>query len=198
MDRPRPIDRRTVLKTMAAGVAGGTALAGPAAAHGSDPPRVPSWFEDEIWEMAVRDPVGTDPTDDNSHAPIWQLAPGTDGKSCPQVPAGLVDFSFIEDGNTFASGAWASVAFDHTLSAFPFSTLWHVHWVFDDGATTPYEPSDLVNASVIETGGSPVPLTSGSKIRAAESLGNVSIESIPFVFNCPIRPADDTHRNYCD
>lgn len=127
-------------------------------------------------------------SDDESHAPIWHIAPAADGKSCAQVP-GVIDFSDMEDGKTFAEGEWGSPSFDETLSAFPFSSIWHIHWVFDETASKPYTPDDMVN---VDHNGDP--LINGTRIRNAT---NVDIVSIPFAFNCPIRPADEEHSNYC-
>lgn len=211
MKVPKESKRRTVLKTIGAGVVGGTVLTGTAGAHGGGGRdfRVPVWFETQVWEMTSKPPHGPEPTDDNSHAPIWHIAPNADSdaenaQSKAQIP-GLIDFSMMEDDPRF-TGDWGTttdeegrvvpcsgVLFDQTASANPFSTLWHIHWVFDGRAAKPYEPADLVNEAVTTSGGSPEPLTSGSRIKDAELLGNVVVEDIPFVFNCPIRTYHGDH-----
>lgn len=189
MEIPNESKRRTVLKTIGAGVVGGTVLTGTAAAHGGGgrDHRVPTWFEGQVWEMTARPPAGSEPTDDESHAPIWHIAPAAAGKTCPQIPAGLLDFSEMNNTGPFGDG-WGSVAFDETASANPFTTLWHIHWVFEKGSQ-PYTPSDLVNVDQDDN-----PLIDTSTIKNAT---NVDIVPIPFVFNCPIRPADEEHSNYC-
>lgn len=185
MNGPTEFDRRTALKLIGAGGVGSAAFTGTAASHGGDH-RVPAWFEGEIWEMADHPPFGE--LEDESTVPIWTIAPGADGKSCPQMED--FDLSIVEDSPLFADGAWGSVDFDHTLSANPFSALWHVHFIFDENAKSPYSPSDLVNQDHNDD-----PLIDGSTIRAAT---NVTEVSIPFGFNCPIRPADEEHTNYCE
>lgn len=185
MDNQQYTSRRTVLKAASAGIVGGVALAGSASAHGGDH-RVPSWFEGDVWEMAEYPPFGD--LEHESTVPIWTIAPGAAGKSCPQMES--FDLSNAEASPKFDDGAWGSVDFDHTLSADPFSALWHVHFVFDETASSPYSPSDLVNVD-----GSDDPLTDGGTIRAATNITEVSI---PVAFNCPIRPTDEEHRNYCD
>lgn len=214
MDDLRGLNRRSVLKTIGAGVAGGAALTGTATAHGGGGQdlRLPSWFENQLWEMAEVPPHGPEPTDDHSHAPIWQIAPDAGDEGCAQIP-GIIDFGPLADGDTLADdGSWeadyadldddgelevvpgSGVYMDHTLSANPFSTLWHVHFVFDFQASSPYRPSDLVNQGV---GGDA--LTSGARIKAAAEANLVTIEHVPFVFNCPIRPNQGDHyfRNLC-
>lgn len=184
MNELREANRRTVLKTLGAGVAGGMAMTGSASAHGNDH-RVPAWFEGEIAEMAEYPPFGD--LEDESTVPIWTIAPGADGKSCPQMAD--FDLSIVEDLPSFKDSAWGSVDFDHTLSQNPFSALWHVHFVFDETASSPYSPSDLVNQDQNDD-----PLTDDATIRGATNTVEVSI---PFGFNCPIRPADEEHKNYC-
>lgn len=159
------------------------AVSGAVTAHGGDH-RVPAWFEGDVWEMAEHPPFGD--LEDESTVPIWTIAPGADGKNCPQM-AGF-DLSIVESFSQFKDGAWGSVDFDHTLSADPFSALWHVHFVFDATASSPYSPSDLVNQDLNGD-----PLIDGATIRGATNTTEVSI---PFAFNCPIRPADEEHRNY--
>jgi hypothetical protein len=188
MDEQETAYRRTVLKTIGVGVSAGTIFTGSVAAHGGGGRdfRVPTWFEGEIWEMTSKPPHGPEPTDDNSHAPIWHIAPAADGKECAQIP-GFLDFSNLEKLPQF-EGDWSSVFFDQTASANPFSTLWHIHWVFE-ADSGPYSPDDLVN---VDQKGSP--LTDTETVKNAE---NIDIVPIPFVFNCPIRPADEIHSNYC-
>lgn len=180
-----PFRRRTVLKTVGAGVVGGTVLTGSASAHGGDH-RVPSWFEGEIWEMAEYPPFGE--LEEESTAPIWTIAPAANGKTCPQMED--FDLGIVEESPLFADGEWGSVDFDHTLSENPFSSLWHVHFVFDGTADSPYVPEDLINTDQDDN-----PLTDGTTIRNATNATEVSV---PFAFNCPIRPADEEHENYCE
>lgn len=205
MKQPRDTNRRTVLKTLGAGVAGGTALTGTVSAHGGGGRdfRLPSWFENSVWELTAR-PGGLQAAEE-SHAPIWHLEPGI--KGCPQVPPNLVP--------TPTFGKNATKAFDQTLSANPFNVMWHIHWVFEAG-TTGTKYSDLVNTAKIDLDGSgeieednengvdetAVPLTSGSRIRQAADPNTpagkqVRIYDTGHAFNCPIRPADENHSNYC-
>lgn len=185
MDQIDKPNRRTTLKIVGAGITGGFAATGTASAHGGDH-RIPAWFEGEVWEMAEHPPFGE--LEHESTVPIWTIAPGADDKTCPQ----MVDFdlSMVEASPMFQDGAWGSVDFDHTLSQNPFSALWHVHFLFDGTAQTPYTPSDLVNEDQNDD-----PLTDDATIRGATNTTEISV---PFAFNCPIRPADENHRNYCD
>lgn len=186
---PRGVNRRTVLKTLGAGAIGGTVITGVASAHGGGGRdfRFPTWFEGGIWEMTARPPAGPEPTDDNSHAPLWHIDPGADDTGCAQVPG--FDFSDLEMDPRFADDKWGDVDYDQTASSNPFSTLWHVKFVFDDEAVIPYTPDDLVNE---DQNGDPLIDTS-----TIDSATNVNIVGVPFVFNCPIRPADEEHSNYC-
>lgn len=188
MNRNGGLNRRTVLKTIGGGAVGATALTGSATAHGGDH-RVPAWFEREVWEMAELPPFGD--LQDESTVPIWVIKAGAADKTCAQVED--FDLSDVEGSPLFKDKAWGSVNFDHTLSENPFSALWHVHFVFDatvDPEVTPYTPTDLVNVDHVG-----VPLIDGVTIRGATNIEDVHV---PFAFNCPIRPADEEHANYCD
>lgn len=195
MDEPNNTNRRTVLKTLGAGIAGGTGLVGTAGAHGSDDWGTPAWLLTDVWEMADREPSGEDPTDHNSHVPIYYIAPAAADKSCAQVTK---DFSEWESLSTFEDDMWSSVRVDQTLHDIPppeveFTTLWHEHFVFDgkpSGANGGYVPDDLVNE---DTNGDPL-IDSGRRILADDSLDLISV---PLVFNCPARPAQGDHQNYC-
>lgn len=202
MKGPSDTKRRTVLKTLGAGVVGGTVLTGPSTAHGGE--REPAWLLTDVWEMADAEPSGEDPTDHNSHVPIYYIAPGADpeaGYDCPQV----VDKEFREWANlddsdaNFKDGAWTKVNVDQTLHdragtedppTTEFTTLWHAHFVFGGDASEPYTPGDLVNE---DSNGDPL-IDSGNRIRTDSAL---QVVSAPFVFNCPARPAQGDHLNYC-
>lgn len=180
IDKP---NRRTVLKGIGASVVGSTVLTGSAAAHGNDQPRFPVWFEDSIWEMTERQPFGD--LEDESTAPLWNIAPGAGGRGCAQLPG--FDLSPVTGPDPRFGSGWDSVDLDHVASAFPFSALWHVHFVFGPDASAPYVPSDLVNSD------GATQLTSTSAINNAD----ITEISVPFGFNCPIRPAQGDHANYC-
>lgn len=142
--------------------------------------------------MAEHPPFGD--IEDESTVPIWTIEPAAGDKDCPQMED-FVNFArFLDPDPRFKDGAWDSVNFDHTLSEDPFSALWHVHFIFDRAPDekTPYTQSDLVNSVGTDD------LTDGGTIRTAVSNGSVFEVSIPFGFNCPIRPADEDHENYCD
>lgn len=194
-------DRRTVLRTIGAGVVGAATVAGSAVGHPDDEssgPWVPAWFEDDIWELTVRPPAGGEPTETppESHAPIYHIAPGAkpdEGYGCPQFAA---DVSYLNGYDDFADGPWGTVAWDQTAEHDPFSVNWHVHWVFEPGSD-PYEPADMVNEAAVEPGGDPVALTDGARLRAAAELGNVDMVDGLFIFNCPLRPADEEDEAYC-
>lgn len=219
--------RRTVLKTIGAGVVGGSALTGTASGHGDDDWGTPAWLLEEVWEMADRAPSGEEPTNDNSHVPIYYIAPGaaptTDrvrGKAeddcgdegttcCAQITGKeFRKWANLNDSEAeFMSGEWGSVDVDQTLHdvvddedtpVTEFSPLWHVHFVFDADAETPYEPADLVNEYNGQTNEYNGPLiNSGYRILAAEAAGAVEVVEAPFVFNCPGRPAQGDHLDYC-
>lgn len=204
MDERNNTNRRTVLKTLGAGFAGGTLGAGSAAAHGGDQ-REEAWLLDDVWEMADRPPSGEEPTDDSSHVPIYYIAPGAkpaEGYDCAQV---TLDFgkweTHPETKETFKNGKWGEVPVDQTLHDIPppeveFTTLWHEQFVFDKKTFDNKSGKDLVPADLVNTDHEGDPLTnSGRRILKAT---NVEVVSVPFVFNCPARPAQGDHLNYCD
>lgn len=222
MDGPKHHDRRTVLKTIGAGVAGATALTRTAGAHGDDDWGTPAWLLEEVWEMADRAPSGEEPTDHNSHVPIYYIAPGAAppadrvrGKSdgtCGNCCAQIENKEFREWANLgdsdakFVDGAWRSVNVDQTLHdvvddtdtpVTEFSPLWHVHFVFDGSAEKPYRPEDLVNGTESELKSYGPFINSGYGILAAKAARKIEVVEAPFVFNCPGRPAQGDHLNYC-
>lgn len=156
MNKSRYTDRRTVLKTLGGGAVGSMALTGSAVAHGGDGTN-PVWFEGEIWEIKAQPPFGD--LQDEGEAPIWNIQPDAGGNGCAQLTN--VDPSQILD-DRFDKDAWKGIDLDHVLSANPFSSLWHNHFIFEVNASEPYTPDDLENEGV---GGEP--LTSGAAIRRA-------------------------------
>lgn len=184
----QPIDtkRRKVLKLLGGSAVGSLAVTDSAVAHGDN--WNPVWFEGEIWELTARPPFGDN--QDEGEVPIWNMEPDAGGNGCAQLQN--VDPSPILT-DKFDKKAWKGIDLDHVLSANPFSALWHNHFIFEADARVPYTPSDLENEGV---GGEP--LTSGAAVRRAVDANVVKEVSIPFGFNCPLRPADDAHRNYCD
>lgn len=161
-------DRRTVLKTIGAGVVGGTVLTGSASGHEVKPAAIePVWGDDEIWEL-----LDSEPTDrhrdsegnEMAHEPLYIIAPIPGGSHSPQQPGGL----------------HFPVAHDHVLPIpgevdDQFSAQWHVKVVTGGAGLT-----DLVHQDHAGT-----PLTKASRIETAT---NVTIIETPEVFTCPARP----------
>lgn len=204
MDEPNQT-RRTVLKTLGAGVGGGILVTGSAAAHGGGE-RTPAWLLTDVWEMADRPPRGEEPTNHNSHVPIYYMAPDAGGKGCAQIEGReFREWANLDDSDAdFKEDAWTSVNVDQTLHdvvdaedtpVTEFSPLWHVNFVFDGSAEEPYKPTQLVNGTELDYG--PF-IDSGYRILEAEKDGYVKVVEAPFVFNCPARPAQGDHLTYCD
>lgn len=205
--------RRTVLRTLGAGVVGGRALMGTAAAHGDDDWGTPAWLLTDVWEMADREPSGEEPTDHHSHVPIYFIAPGANpgaGYDCAQVEGKeFRKWANLDDSDAeFADGAWKSVDVDQTLHdvvddedtpVTEFSPLWHVHFVFDGSVDEDkaYVPEHLVNGTEDHLDEYGPFINSGNRILEAEGAGAVEVVEAPFVFNCPARPAQGNHLNYC-
>lgn len=199
MNGSKPTNRRTVLKTLSAGVVGGAVLADTAGAHGSEDWGTPAWLLTDVWEMADREPSGgEDVTGEESHVPIYYIGPDATGERCPQLTD--VDFSKVDSYRDFESGQWDAVDVDQTLHDLDtdrrteYTTLWHEHFVFDtgpSGASGGYTPADLAKT---DSDDNPL-IDSGAYITADKCL---EVVSVPYVFNCPARPAQGDHRTYCE
>lgn len=163
--------RRTVLKTIGAGVVGGTVLSGSAAAGESGDERRQdsfSWGQNELWEMPVPEPPGNNDSEGNeaAHRPLWLIKPmsgtGVAGSEHSPHPAPL------------------PFGIDHVvpLDGPSFTAQWHVHFVVEKG--TGVAPENLVR-----TDHNGEFLTSASRIQNATNVDIIETEE---VFTCPIRP----------
>ncbi|AFK20027.1 hypothetical protein HFX_2340 [Haloferax mediterranei ATCC 33500] len=164
-------DRRTVLKTIGAGVAGGTTLVGTATAGDTGNNRRQdtfAWGQNTLFEMLESEPhPGSKDNEGNeaAHRPLWLIKPmtdtGVDGSEHSPHPAPLpfdIDHVVPLDGPSFTA-------------------QWHVHFVVEEGGKP---PEDLVRTD--QNGDY---LTSASRIQNAT---NVDIIPTDVVFTCPIRP----------
>lgn len=180
--------RRTVLKTIGAGVIGSATVVGTASGHGepTNNRRQDSftWGEGELYEMLESEPhPPTNDSEGNHHAhrPLWLIASmagtGVDGAehSPHPNPMGLPVDHVVpvpgEGGGTF-------------------SAQWHVHLVTD-------EPFDFENpfsnlANVTRTDADGAYLTSAEAITSANGIFVTPLfdpeTGEPDVFTCPVRP----------
>lgn len=176
MKAPLNTDRRTVIKTLGAGVVGGTVLTGRASAGDwNDERRQDSftWAQNELYEMLDSEPEDhgqDDEGDEEAHRPLWVIDSmadtGVEGSDHSPHFAGMVD---------------------HVVPLVDFSAQWHVHGVVDsdqpfvdtDGDGKPDFPN-FVNQDDSGTY-----LTSATRVRNASG---VKILETPTVFTCPVRP----------
>ncbi|QIO24507.1 hypothetical protein [Haloarcula sp. JP-L23] len=171
--------RRTILKTIGAGLIGSTAFAGTATAHsGPDNQRRQdsfTWANDTLYEMLEAEPHSNQDNEGNepAHRPLWLIdtlaGESVDGAEHSPHPAPL------------------PVPIDHVVPLGPqgvFTAQWHVHLVvdplFDPSTQNPF--NHLTN-KVGDTF-----LTSADAINAAETAGDISVIPTAIVFTCPVRP----------
>lgn len=174
--------RRTVLKTLAAGVVGGTTLVGTVDAGSVGDERRQdtfAWGRGVLYEMLESEPhppTSDDEGDEESHRPLWIIdsmaGTGVAGSEHSPHPAPVpgIDHVVPLDGPSFTA-------------------QWHVHVVTDG----PFDPNDLSN--VTNTDGNGNYLTSAAAINAAAANGDITVTPLvhpetgePDVFTCPIRP----------
>lgn len=171
-------NRRTVLKTIGAAVAGGTFLTG--SVRGHDPksngqiPVFLTWGDHEVWELIDAEPPSRDRLqdaegNDHAHAPLYLIKP-TENQHSPMFPP-IADQVVPVPGGPDANN---------------FSAQWHPKAVVEKGK--PPSPANLVNRD--QEGNL---LTSATRIKNAT---NVDIFAFPedTVFTCPVRPHHDTGR----
>lgn len=181
MPNPPP-SRRTVLKTLGAGIVGGVAITSSASAHPAKNNGqilvLPTWGDGDIYEIMDAEPIRRDRMQDSegnesAHEPLYVI------KSL---------------GGSGVAGSEHSPMFhgaDHTVpvpggSAKRFSAQWHPKAVVDKNQMfipTPDGPMpNLVNRDQHNN-----PLTSA---LAIENATNVAILPAPeeAVFTCPVRP----------
>ena len=209
MKSPKQRRRRTVLKTIGAGIVGSATLVAPASAAGKPLPRTApdgrhifaTWGDDDIWELFDAEPWVHFPEepdfeeprtidsegDDNAHEPLYLIKPIAGAEHSPHVPA-----------PPGFPGPFSGI--DHTVpvpggTAKRYSAQWHPKFVVDasrpficvafcdpDAEEDPVMFPNLVNQD--QNGNS---LTSSTKI---ENATNVAIQPAPAeaVFTCPVRP----------
>lgn len=177
MQLSRNADRRTVLKTLGAGVVGGAVLPGTAAAGDTGNNRRQdsfTWAAHELWEMGNREPPKNNDSDGNeeAHEPIF-IIKSMAGTGVP----GSDHSPHFEPANA-----------DHVITFEEFNPQWHVHLVLD--RQNPFvdhddDPSTDKVPNLVRRDQEGRVLTSVSRIRAAT---NVKIFETDVVFTCPVRP----------
>lgn len=169
--------RRTVLKTIGAGVVSGTILSGTASAHDDGfgypgeqpevadmPPVFPTWGSDGTDHHEMLDPAQPQKSNENSHRPFYHIAP-SGGDHSPHL-FGILDN--VVDTPSSGGGK--------------YSAMWHVHFVLD----TTEEP--LPNSPF------PYGLASFSKPTVSkvqdtiETKSNILEIDSGAEFVCPVRP----------
>lgn len=173
MEIPNESKRRTVLKTIGAGVVGGTVLTGTASAGDTGDNRRQdsfAWAQNDLYEMLESEPHPPNKDsegDEEAHRPLWLIKATGKQHSPHPNPENL----FI----------------DHVVPLVDFSAQWHVHLVLD--AEKPFidhdnDPdTDKVPNFVNQVDSGPL-LTSANRINNAD----VHIQETDIVFTCPIRP----------
>lgn len=180
MNGLKDTNRRTVLKTIGASVAGGTVLTGTASADDFEypgeqprvadlPPVFPTWGSDgtDHWEML--DPAAPQNTDHESHRPLYHIAP-SGGDHSPHffVLDNVVDTPAVGGGD--------------------YSAVWDVSFVVDDPASF-WEAIEKENIQLLLATLVSFPEPTVSKVEAAiENDSDVHEIDIPFQFVCPVRP----------
>lgn len=185
MNARRPTRRRTVLKSLSAGVLGSVAFAGTAAAGDTGDERRQdsfTWAHDVVYEMLEAEAlieqdgelINPDAEgNESSHRPIWVVG-AQDNSHSPHVGPPVLPFGV-----------------DHVIDLEPgkqfYSAQWHVHAVLPVGETFPAEPA--------ATGVGGEPLRSKAAIKRAVEAGMVYELPLvnpetgePDVFTCPVRP----------
>lgn len=164
-------DRRTVLRTIGAGVCGGLAATLPATAHEPESngqiPVFLTWGDGEIYEMVDAEPPSRDRMqdaegNDNAHAPLYLIET-------------LEDTGVDGSGHSPHFGSFDQVvSVPGGPSSDEFSAQWHPKLVLDGGEVTNTDQDGNY-------------LTSASAVQNAE---NVTIAALPEteVFTCPVRP----------
>jgi hypothetical protein len=182
MNDPTYTNRRTVLKTIGAGVVGSVAFVGTASAGDwSDERRQDSftWGRNELWEMLESEPHPPDKDSEGNepaHRPLWVI----DSMAGTGVP-----------GSEHSPHPAPIPGIDHVvpLDGPEFTAQWHVKAVVDPGQpfldTDGDGEPDLPNF-VNQADGTF--LTSADRIRTAEDDGDIQVIDSPTVFTCPVRP----------
>lgn len=174
MNVRRKADRRTVLKTLGAGVVGSVAFAGASSAGDTGDERRQdsfTWAQGDLYEMLESEPPGVrdlepgkidDEGAHESHRPLWVIAATGKEHSPHPNPDGL--------------------PIDHVVPLVDFSAQWHVTLVIDPST------DELTNSVGDDL------LLSADAITTAAENGDVvtaplfTPEGEPAVFTCPIRP----------
>lgn len=184
INRPQDTDRRTVLKTIGTAIVGAVTMTESAVAHepkgGGKAPVELTWGSDrDEWELLTGNfPT---PSDEESHAPLYIIAPVVDSEG------NYLSHNGEAQGNTEHGGVTPSPFDEHdhvvpTPGSKKFNANWHTKVVYESNEK---DPAQYV--------GRP---PTASEIEADASAGNVVIEDAPnpidpgepFVFTCPIRP----------
>lgn len=204
MDREfQLVDRRKVIKTIGAGVVGGTFVAGPASAGDTGDERNQesfTWESNALWEMLESEPPHAHPKDTSKLVEVFEEIEDSEGSDEAHEPIWVVGsmagtgIAGSEHSPHFGIPGHPILAADHVITFSKFNPQWHIHFVVDpdqpivivtfpDGSTGPFP--NLV--SVVDD----TPLTSESRISSAVSDGDVLVMKTadpPAVFTCPVRP----------
>ena len=175
----RPYRRRTVLKTIGAGVVGSAVLAGSATAH--DGPKnnrrqdTFTWANGTLFEMFDTDLNSpTDESDGNeaAHRTLWVIksmtGTGVDGAEHSPHPAPIPGI-------------------DHVVPLPPgpeFTAQWHVHFV-TDGPPNGQPPTNFART---DRHGNYLTSADAIESAASDPDDSVVVTEFPEVFTCPIRP----------
>lgn len=178
MKLPRNADRRTVLKTVGAGIIEGTVMTGTASADDDGfgypgnqperadlPPVFPTWGSDgsDHWEML--DPAQPQKSDQHAHRPFYHIAP-SGGDHSPHL-----------------FGVFDNVVDTPSSGGGKYSAVWHVHAVLDRNESPPPIPNAPPHGLASFTD------PTVSKVQdAIENEENVYEIDFGVEFVCPVRP----------
>jgi hypothetical protein len=186
MSKTRYTGRRTVLKTLGAGIVGGVAMVSPVNAH--DPKNngqilvLPTWGDHEIWELIDAEPPSRDRLqdaegNDHAHVPIYLIKAIPGSSHSPMFPP--ADQVIPVPGGP----------------AKEYSAQWHPKVVVDPELPIlppghPDNPFDFPFPNLVNEDQDGNPLTSATAIQGAENV-LILAESKETVFTCPARPHHD-------
>lgn len=164
MSELRFTDRRTVLKTIGAGVVGSATIAGIASAEHGERGTFGTWGSDGTDEWELLD-TGHHPSDPEAHQPLYLILPSG---GCQSPHFGPVDHVVDTPGGR--QGDY-------------YSAEWHVQVPVD--TTKPAPPNSGLDGAPIDCTGLPPTISNIDALVDADD--DLKIQDMGFHFTCPVR-----------